>query len=83
MSAAAAIGLAALLANVPLGRLRARSRSYSAAWFLYVHLSVPFIVFLRVTKHVSLWAIPAFMACAVCGQVLGGKLGARGIKNRS
>jgi hypothetical protein len=70
---AMAIGLTALLVNVPLGRLRARSRACSAAWFLYVHLSVPFIICLRIVNHVSLWAIPAFISCAVCGQVLGGR----------
>ncbi len=68
-----AIGLTALSANVLLGRFRVRSRVYSTAWFLYAHLSVPFIICLRIVSHVSLWAIPAFIACAVCGQVLGGK----------
>ncbi|MBI5239183.1 MAG: hypothetical protein HY926_01795 [Elusimicrobia bacterium] len=75
---AAGIGLAAFLVNLPLGRLRARSRAYSAAWFVYVHLSVPFIIALRIANHVSLWAIPVFIACAVCGQLLGGRL-ARGV----
>jgi hypothetical protein len=70
---AMAIGLTAFLVNVPLGRLRAGSRPYSAAWFLYVHLSVPFIICLRIVNHVNLWAIPAFIACAVCGQMLGGR----------
>ena len=73
VTTAMAIGLTALLVNVPLGRLRARSRTYSTAWFLCVHLSVPFIIGLRIASHVSLWAIPAFIACAVCGQVLGGR----------
>jgi hypothetical protein len=80
---AAAIGLTALLVNVPLGRLRARSRPHSAAWFLYVHLSVPFIICLRIVNHVSLWAIPAFIACAVCGQVLGGRTAPREPKGSS
>ena len=71
---ALAIGLAALLVNLPLGRLRAASRKYSPAWFVYVHLSVPLIVWLRVANRVSLWAIPAFIACAVCGQLAGGRL---------
>lgn len=70
---ATAIGLATLLMNVPLGYLRSKSRTYSAAWFLYVHLSVPLIIALRIVNHVSLWAIPAFIVCAVCGQLLGGR----------
>ena len=74
LAKAIAIGLAALLVNVPLGRLRAASRKFSAAWFVYVHLSVPFIIWLRISNRVSPWAIPAFIACAVCGQLAGGRL---------
>jgi len=75
---AAAIGLTALLANIPLGRLRAQSRTYSTAWFVYVHLSAPFIIALRIANHISLWALPAFIACAVCGQLVGGRLAPKG-----
>ncbi|MCX5794597.1 MAG: hypothetical protein NTY77_03765 [Elusimicrobia bacterium] len=70
---AAAIGATALLLNVPLGYLRSRSRTWSVPWFIYVHFSVPLIILLRIDNHVSLWAIPAFIACAVCGQLLGGR----------
>ena len=80
---AASIGLTALLVNVPLGRLRARSRVCSAPWFLYVHLSVPFIIALRIVNHVCLWAIPAFIGCAVCGQLLGGRWARREPKGSS
>ena len=82
-SAAVLIGLTAFLANVPLGRLRVRSRTFSAAWYVYVHLSVPFIIALRVLNHVSLWAIPAYIACAVCGQVLGGRSAGQSPKSSS
>jgi len=74
VSRALLIGLLALAVNVPLGRRRAESRRFSAAWFIYVHLSVPLIVWLRVASRVSLWAIPAFIACAICGQLAGGRL---------
>ena len=66
--------MAAFAVNLPLGRLRARARRFSASWFLYVHLSVPLIACLRIVSHVSLWTIPAFIACAVCGQLAGGAI---------
>ncbi len=72
--APAFIGAAAVLANLPLGYLRQGARKFSAPWFLWVHLSVPFIVWLRIREEVSPWWIPAFIACAVTGQFLGGRL---------
>ncbi|MBI5210644.1 MAG: hypothetical protein HY927_11795 [Elusimicrobia bacterium] len=74
------IGAAAVAVNVPLGFLRSRTRTYSPAWFVWVHLSVPAIAYLRIRSRVSLWLIPAFIVCAVAGQLLGGTAGARGGK---
>lgn len=72
------IGLAALSVNVPLGYLREGSRKYSAAWFAYVHLSVPLIAFLRIHSRLSPWFIPLFVVCAVAGQLIGGRIRRRG-----
>lgn len=68
------IGLAALSVNVPLGYLREGARKYSAAWFVYIHLSIPLIAFLRIGSHVSAWFIPLFLLCAVAGQLVGGRI---------
>ena len=68
----AMIGVTALVVNLPLGYLRGGMRKYSLGWFVYVHLSVPVIAFLRVSNHVSAWAIPPFVACALLGQLAGG-----------
>jgi hypothetical protein len=70
----ALIGLVALSVNVPLGYLRKGARKYSAAWFAYIHLSIPLIVFLRISRHVSPWFIPLFILCAVAGQLIGGRI---------
>ncbi len=67
------ISLLAIGVNLPLGYLRQGTRKFSPAWFLYVHLSVPLIAALRVCNHLSLRAVPLFLACAVLGQLLGGK----------
>ena len=68
------IAAAALAVNVPLGYLREGVRKFSPAWFLYVHLSIPLIAGLRIYNHVSNWMIPFFIACAVTGQLAGGRL---------
>jgi len=74
LAVAASIAAGALAVNVPLGYLREGARKYSAAWFLWVHLSVPAIAFFRVRGRITLWAIPVFAACAVAGQLVGGRL---------
>jgi len=74
------IGAAALFINLPLGYLREGTRKLSPAWFAYVHLSVPVIAYLRIVNHVSAWAIPPFIACAILGQIAGGRMRRR---NRS
>lgn len=68
------IGAFALVANLPLGYLREGTRKLSLLWFIYVHLSVPVIAYLRITNHVSAWAIPPFVACALIGQIAGGRM---------
>ena len=70
----ALIGAAALAVNIPLGYAREGFRRFSIGWFVCVHLSVPLIAWLRLSNHVSVWGIPAFVACAVLGQIAGGKV---------
>lgn len=72
-----------MVLNVPLGYLREGRRKYSAAWFLYVHLSIPLIVYLRVANHVTPWLIPVFILCALGGQILGGTIRRRTKGRRS
>ncbi len=68
------IGAAVLLINLPLGYLREGTRKLSLAWFVYIHLSVPVIAYLRIINHVSAWAIPPFIVCALLGQIAGGRV---------
>lgn len=64
----------AFLANVPLGYLREGSRKLSLRWFVYVHLSIPFIVFMRISQGFGWEAVPFSIACAIAGQLLGGRV---------
>ena len=73
------IALASLLAfaivsNIPLGYLRQGSPKYSLRWFIYIHLSVPFIIGLRVTNNVSWQVIPFSIALAGAGQMIGSRI---------
>ena len=63
----------ALLSNIPLGYLREGSRRYSLRWFVLIHLSIPFIIALRVVNGVSWRVIPLTIGLAVAGQILGSR----------
>ncbi len=67
------IGVTALALNIPLGYLREGQRKYSLPWFVYVHLSIPVIAYLRIANHVTSRLIPFFILCAIAGQIVGGR----------
>jgi hypothetical protein len=64
----------AILSNIPLGYLRMGSQKYSLRWFVYIHLSVPFIIGLRVSNNIGWQVIPLSIALAVAGQMVGSHL---------
>ncbi|AJF07315.1 hypothetical protein [Geoalkalibacter subterraneus] len=64
----------ALGINVPLGYMREASPKYSLSWFIYIHLSIPFIVALRTSAGFGWEVVPFSLGCAVAGQLLGGFL---------
>jgi hypothetical protein len=66
--------LFALFSNIPLGYLRMGSPRYSLRWFVFIHLSVPFIIGLRVANNVSWHIIPVSIAFAVAGQMIGSRI---------
>ncbi len=70
----ALIGITAIAVNIPLGYAREGFRKFSIGWFVCVHLSVPLIAWLRLENHVSAWGVPGFVACAVLGQIAGGRV---------
>jgi hypothetical protein len=65
------VSLICFAVNIPLGRLRERSRKFSLAWFFWIHASIPFIIALRIGLHLHPLAIPINIAAAVFGQVVG------------
>lgn len=63
----------AFMVNLPMGYWRSVSRKFSKSWFLAVHLSVPFIIFMRLELGLGYAFIPLFITAAVAGQLTGGK----------
>jgi hypothetical protein len=63
----------ALFSNIPLGYLRTGVPRFSMRWFIYIHLSIPFIIGLRIANGVSWQAIPFTLALAIAGQWLGSR----------
>lgn len=63
----------AFIMNLPLGYLRQGAKKFSFNWFLYIHLSIPFIILIRVSMGISYWYIPLSLGSAVAGQLAGGR----------
>jgi hypothetical protein len=63
----------ALFSNIPLGYLREGVPRLSVRWFVYIHLSIPFIVGLRIANGVSWRVIPLTLGLAVAGQIIGSR----------
>lgn len=65
--------------NLPLGYMREASRKFSVRWFVLVHLSIPFIIALRLLLGFGWHIIPFTLVCAVGGQLIGGRIRRRTI----
>ena len=66
------VSLVCLLVNIPMGRMRERSRKFSWQWILWIHASIPLIIALRIGLKLHPIAIPINIASAVLGQFIGG-----------
>jgi hypothetical protein len=74
--AGAVIGISVLtfVLNLFFGYFRAKTRKYSLKWFLCIHLPIPVIFLARVYSGIDYRYIPVFVAAAVAGQIVGGKV---------
>lgn len=66
--------IVALAVNIPLGYLRQGTDKFSFAWYFYIHISIPLIIYLRIKAGFSWKFIPLTLAGAVVGQIIGGRL---------
>lgn len=61
----------AFVLNIPLGYMRAKTRKYSIQWVLWIHASIPFIVWFRIANDLENWIIVVNIVLAILGQLLG------------
>ena len=66
--------LLAIAINLPLGYLRQKCEKFSFAWYFYVHISIPAIIYLRVKGGFNWRFIPLTLVGAFVGQYIGGVL---------
>ncbi len=71
---AAGIAIMTVVINLPFGYFRQKTKKFSFKWFLCIHLPIPLIFLARVSSNLSYKFIPIFVAAAVTGQILGGKI---------
>ena len=73
--------LVVVFINLPLGYLRQNYEKFSFGWYFYVHISIPFIIYLRIKSGFSWKFIPLTLGGAVIGQILGGRINKRRKRN--
>ena len=67
------VSLVCFLLNLPLGMMRERARRFFPEKFLWIHASIPLIIWLRIALQLHWIAIPLNIAAAVLGQLIGGR----------
>jgi hypothetical protein len=65
------VSLVCFAVNIPMGKMRERSKKFSLAWIFWIHASIPLIIALRIGLHLHPAAIPINIAAAVLGQMVG------------
>ena len=71
---AAALMIIAAAVNIPLGYQRQSYPKFSFAWYFYIHISIPIIMYARIKAGLGVPFIPFTLAGAVLGQMIGGKI---------
>jgi hypothetical protein len=64
----------AIIINIPLGYFRQAVEKFSFAWYFYIHISIPLIIYLRIKSGYSWKFIPLTLGGALLGQIIGGRI---------
>ena len=67
------ITLISFLVNIPCGYIREGHQKFSFKWFLWIHASIPLIIYLRITLNTSKLFIPICILVAIAGQMIGSR----------
>ena len=72
------------LLNLPFGYWRSNVKKFSFKWFLFVHLPIPAIIFMRYHFNLGFqwWTYPFLVGAFFLGQ-LSGKLIGRKVKSKA
>jgi hypothetical protein len=63
-----------LALNLCFGYFRAHTRRFTWPWFVYIHLPIPLVIFMRVVGGFGYTLIPVLVVTSALGQWSGGKL---------
>jgi F0F1-type ATP synthase membrane subunit a len=77
-----ALAAFSILANIPLGFWRKKLKKFSVSWFIAIHATVPIIIAVRLFFGISNLFIPLFIALAVAGQLIGGKVAGKSLSQK-
>ena len=69
------VALAVCFLNIPFGYWRQGVRKFSPAWFLFVHLPIPFVVLMRLKSGIGFawYTYPIMVAAYFGGQFIGAR----------
>ncbi len=67
------LSLVAFLVNIPMGYIRENCPKFSFRWLFWIHASIPFIIYTRITLGTSKWFIPVGIFFAIVGQIIGSR----------
>lgn len=76
------IALTALLVNIPFGFIREKCPRFSFKWLFWIHASIPILIYMRISLHISSWFAPVSIFYAVLGQILGSQLKRKQMTNK-
>lgn len=74
MTAVILIAFFCFLINIPFGIWRSNHEKFSLLWFVYIHVPVPLVIAIRLVCKINPVFIPLFIAMAVLGQYVGGRM---------
>lgn len=69
------VALIIFVINIPFGVLRANAKKFSFKWFLFIHLPIPIVIFLRIFSEIgfAFYTYPIMLGAFFLGQMVGGK----------
>ena len=69
------LGVAAFILNFPFGILRSKTRRFSLAWILCIHVPILPLIFIRIIEGFTYRVITYSLSIAILGQFLGVRVG--------